>query len=149
MCLKIRSLVKSDISTVAAITAQFMHNSWTQRVFEDCLKADYLGWVLEKQSVTKIIGFMVALVQDQECQLMNIGIAPDYQRQGYAAYILQELIEYLQGVGVKRISLEVRQSNSAAIGLYKQLGFSEVGVRKGYYPATPKREDGLILFLNI
>jgi ribosomal-protein-alanine N-acetyltransferase len=149
MCLKIRSLVKSDLPTLSTIAAQFSQNSWTQPVFEDCLKAGYLGWALETELATEIVGFLIALIQDAECQLMNIGIEPKYQCRGYAVYLLKELIVYLQAVGVVYVSLEVRQSNKAAIGLYKKFGFKEIGLRKGYYPGSPKREDGLILFLNI
>lgn len=148
MCLNIRSLTKSDTAILAQMTDQFDHNTWTQRVFDDCLKAHYLGWVLENTS-GETLGFMIALIDQYECQLMNIGIDPSYQRQGYARYLLEALIKHLKSIQVKHLSLEVRQSNTTAIALYKKMGFQEVGLRKGYYPLGCQREDGLILFLNL
>ena len=46
--------------------------------------------------------------------------------------------------GVERFSLEVRASNTPAIGLYRKLGFRQEGLRKGYYENP--REDALIMW---
>ncbi len=148
MCLSIRSLTKSDTEKISQIANQFAHNTWTQRVFDDCLKAQYLGWVLENE-LGETVGFMVALIDQSECQLMNIGIDPHYQRQGFAHHLLEALVKHLKKTQVMHLSLEVRQSNTAAIALYRKMGFREVGLRKNYYPFGRKREDGLILFLSI
>ena len=50
-------------------------------------------------------------------------------------------------LGARSISLEVRPSNTAAISLYKKLGFEEIGLRRGFY-REPK-EDALILNLDL
>jgi ribosomal-protein-alanine N-acetyltransferase len=42
--------------------------------------------------------------------------------------------------------LEVRPSNTGALALYQEAGFTEIGRRKGYYPAAgQRREDALVL----
>ena len=46
--------------------------------------------------------------------------------------------------GARRLLLEVRPSNARAVALYRNFGFQQIGVRKGYYPATEGREDGLV-----
>jgi ribosomal-protein-alanine N-acetyltransferase len=43
----------------------------------------------------------------------------------------------------------VRPSNQAALGLYQQCGFNEIGVRRNYYPAENGREDALLLALSL
>jgi ribosomal-protein-alanine N-acetyltransferase len=45
--------------------------------------------------------------------------------------------------------LEVRASNARARALYARRGFTEVGMRKGYYPAPVRREDAVVMSLPI
>jgi ribosomal-protein-alanine N-acetyltransferase len=47
--------------------------------------------------------------------------------------------------GVRRCLLEVRESNTAARGLYETLSFQLDGIRKNYYPTTTGREDALLM----
>ncbi|MEK9893055.1 MAG: GNAT family N-acetyltransferase, partial [Pseudomonadales bacterium] len=41
--------------------------------------------------------------------------------------------------------LEVRDSNQSARALYDSVGFNEIGVRRGYYPAASGREDAVVM----
>jgi ribosomal-protein-alanine N-acetyltransferase len=52
----------------------------------------------------------------------------------------------LRRTGATRATLEVRRSNTAALGLYEKLGFKVTAVRARYY-SNPD-EDGMILWLN-
>jgi ribosomal-protein-alanine N-acetyltransferase len=45
--------------------------------------------------------------------------------------------------------LEVRASNIAAITLYEAVGFVEMSIRRGYYPATKGREDAVLMGLAL
>jgi ribosomal-protein-alanine N-acetyltransferase len=50
----------------------------------------------------------------------------------------------------RRLFLEVAESNGAAIALYKQTGFADVGRRKAYYVrAGAPPEDALMLALEL
>jgi ribosomal-protein-alanine N-acetyltransferase len=49
--------------------------------------------------------------------------------------------------GFSMLSLEVRVSNEAAIGLYQTYGFAKAGVRKGFY--TAPREDAYVMLKNL
>lgn len=144
MSSKIRSLVKADLDRVATIANQFQNNSWSKDTFADCLKANYLGWVVtDEQEV--IQGFLVILCNAQECQILNIGVAPEQQRCGYGRQLLEHLFNFLKTHPVKQILLEVRESNQAARSLYEKMGFQQVGLRKNYYPAVNGRENALVL----
>ena len=143
----ITPLVKNDISSVAKIAKSAEAYAWSERVFYDCLKADYHGWVLRKNG--EILGFIVILLQMQECQLLNIVVAPDQQRKGYGYSLLKHAINFVKGRDAKKIILEVRAGNKAAIGLYKMLGCIEVGIRKNYYPCSTGREDAHLFVLSI
>ena len=55
------------------------------------------------------------------------------------------LLDVAQTSPVTRMLLEVRASNQAAQALYARCGFTQVGVRRRYYPATEGREDAWVL----
>ena len=78
-----------------------------------------------------------------EGQILNIATHPDHRRRGYGRIIMDSILALAKEKSISFVTLEVRESNAAAIGLYESLGFYVVGRLKGYYD-TP-REDGLIL----
>jgi ribosomal-protein-alanine N-acetyltransferase len=65
--------------------------------------------------------------------------------QGLARRLLQRLINQAREREADTAFLEVRASNRVALGLYESLGFNEIGLRRGYYPADKGREDAILL----
>ena len=62
--------------------------------------------------------------------------------------MLEHLIQVARG-RAETVFLEVRPSNTWAIALYEDMGFNEIGIRKGYYPAENGREDAIMLALQL
>jgi len=60
-------------------------------------------------------------------------VAPNWQRAGVAAGLLEGLARAARRGDAKRIFLDVAEDNEAARALYQKLGFAEVGRRKRYY----------------
>lgn len=150
MQLQVRSFQKNDLEAVEKIAQCVEYNSWTYAVFLDCLKDAYLNWVLYSVESGDIVGFLVTLIQGDECQLMNIAIEKKYWRLGYADRLVKSLIKVLKKKAVvKRIFLEVRCSNMSAIALYKKNGFSQISIRKGYYSIGKEKEDALVFCLEV
>ncbi len=79
-----------------------------------------------------------------EAHITILGTHPEYLRQGHARKVLKELLRLAIARKMKRATLEVKESNQAAIALYQTLGFEEAGRRKKYYSDT--KEDALILW---
>jgi ribosomal-protein-alanine N-acetyltransferase len=48
--------------------------------------------------------------------------------------------------GVRKVFLEVRQSNAPALALYEHMGFLRVGVRKNFY-SNPTEDACLMMCL--
>lgn len=90
-------------------------------------------------------GGMVCAVD--EGQITNIATHPDMRRRGYGRAVVQSLKKYAVNNGFDSISLEVRESNSAAIALYESLGFKTVGKRKDFY--TKPTETGLVMVCRL
>lgn len=82
-----------------------------------------------------------------EAYVANIAVHPDYRGRGLGKAVTCALIKTAAKREMSSISLEVRQSNAAAIGLYKSLGFVAVGKRPGFYE-YPK-EDALIMTCSL
>ena len=63
----------------------------------------------------------------------NIAVFPDYRKNGLGKALTIKLIETAEEKNCAFISLEVRPSNTAAVHMYKKLGFEIVGKRKNFY----------------
>jgi ribosomal-protein-alanine N-acetyltransferase len=59
------------------------------------------------------------------------------------------MIHIAQSLKAANMFLEVRASNISAIALYENIGFNEMAVRRGYYPAHQGREDAILMGLAI
>ena len=82
-----------------------------------------------------------------ECHITNIAVHPDYRGRKIGERIVQALIELAQKENMNKMTLEVRVSNEPARNLYKKQGFTDCGIRKGYYSDTG--EDGVIMWKEL
>ena len=139
----LRDMVIADLDNVLSIEQRVHTHPWTRGNFLDALKSDYVCQVYEAQD--KMLGYAVLMPAVDEMHLLNISIDTEYQRQGQGAALLDEMMNVARGLNVQRVILEVRPSNLAALGLYRKAGFSELAVRRGYYPAANGREDAMVM----
>lgn len=135
-----------DLDAVSAIETGAYAFPWTRGNFVDSLAAGYLAEVLEDES-GQLLGYFIAMVGVDEMHLLNITVAPAWQGQGLGRLMLHALAERARELGLASLWLEVRQSNQRARALYAHLGYAEVGLRRGYYPAAGRREDAVVMSL--
>ena len=131
-----------DLDTVAALEASLQVFPWSRGNFADSLAVGHSTWVLRVGG--DLIGFSVVMTVIDEAHLLNIGVCQRYQGQGYGARLLRHAMENARLNHASKLFLEVRPSNERAVELYRHFGFRQIGLRKGYYPATIGREDALI-----
>ncbi len=142
-----RLMVDTDLDAVIAIEEKVYPYPWTRGIFYDCLRIGYLCQVLEKNG--KLVAYSIMSVAVAESHLLTLVVAIDEQRKGYGKKMLNEMIQQAVSDNANTMYLEVRTSNEAAIQLYYQRGFNELGVRNNYYPAEHGREDALMLALDL
>ena len=141
------------LDKVARIEKSIYAHPWLEGNFADSLQAGYpaqmlLAGVTPEQS--ELIGYFVAMKGVDEVHLLNITVAPDHQRQGWAAVMLEALAIWSRAQGARSLWLEVRDSNQRARAVYERHGFRLAGRRKAYYPATAtQREDALVMSLQL
>lgn len=80
-----------------------------------------------------VIGFVAARLVADDAEILNIGVRPGRRKEGAGAALLEQAEWHLQDQGARRIFMEVRESNQAAIALYKKRNFCRGGLRRGYY----------------
>ena len=131
-----------DLDTVAALEASLQVFPWSRGNFADSLAVGHSAWVLRVGG--DLIGFSVVMTVIDEAHLLNIGVCQRYQGQGYGARLLRHAMENARLNHASKLFLEVRPSNERAVELYRHFGFRQIGLRKGYYPATIGREHALI-----
>jgi ribosomal-protein-alanine N-acetyltransferase len=121
---------------------------WTRVNFIDAIKSGYVAQLL--MAGDELLGYFVAMKGVDEVHLLNITVAPEYQRQGWASVMLDALATWSRGQGAQWLWLEVRQGNERAIAVYERHDFRRVGVRKNYYPAVnQQREDAVVMNLRL
>ena len=96
-----------------------------------------------------VTGFVIGQLAADEAEIISIGVAPDWQRQGLGKKLVEGLIRAVKRGEAHKLFLEVAEDNSAAKALYTSLGFKESGRRKGYYERQGRpAADALILALQ-
>jgi ribosomal-protein-alanine N-acetyltransferase len=139
---------ESDLSTVMAIETAAYPFPWTLQNFKDSLQVGYRAKVLELDD--HLVGYGLMSIGAGEANILNLCIHPNHQRNSHGRRILKHLLALAKQEEVTTVFLEVRTSNHAAIQLYLQTGFNQVGIRKGYYTeGKNQKEDGLILALEL
>jgi len=125
----IRRGAASDLDAVAAIQAQCPEAAqWDVTGYQ---QYDLLVAVREGQ----VAGFLVSrLAGGDECEILNLGVDPEFRRRGLARDLVGTLLWGFRG----DVYLEVRESNQAARNLYNSMGFQEVSCRQGYYDTPPE-----------
>ena len=135
----------SEIDAVVALESESFTNPWSR---------DTLVWELQNSDVTRayvlrddgetIVAFCVCWVIFDELHINTLAVHPSVRRQGLATALLRHIFADASASGALKATLEVRASNSAAISLYRGLGFHVAATRPRYY-AKPE-EDALILW---
>jgi ribosomal-protein-alanine N-acetyltransferase len=139
----LREMNKADVDVILRIEQQVHAHPWTGGNFTDALKSGNICKVYEDGK--EVLGYTVLMPAVDEMQLLNISIAREYQRKGWGRKLLGAAVEIARGMTMRRMLLEVRTSNVAALGLYRVAGFSEIGLRRGYYLADNGREDAIVM----
>jgi ribosomal-protein-alanine N-acetyltransferase len=93
-----------------------------------------------------IVGFTGSWIMAGEGHITSIAVREPYRRQGIGELLLISLIDLMIEMAASIITLEVRASNAAAQHLYQKYGFSQVGLRRGYY--KDNREDAVLMTIE-
>lgn len=139
------------LDELLAIEQECYSNPWSKRNFEDSLNTPGYYCIALKTSPTgDLMGYLIALKGVDEVHLLNITVAPRFQKQGCARVLLETLRLWALAQQIPWLWLEVRQSNIRAQMVYTQFGFAAVGIRRNYYPVVHGvYEDAILMSLHV
>ncbi len=132
-----------DVDAVLRIEQHIHAHPWTRGNFTDALDSGYLCKVAELGGA--VVGYAILMPAPDEAHLLDIGIVTEHQGKGLGGELLEQMTDLARALDMKRLLLEVRPSNSAALALYRRHGFHQIGLRRGYYPAHTGREDAIVM----
>lgn len=138
-----------DLASVLAIENQSFPNPWHESTFRGEIQHRPISFPLAvvHSTLNKVIGYIIFWQIGEDVQINNIAIHPDFRRLGIGETVLRQVIELVRWRRARLVTLEVRPSNTAALNLYRKLGFKMMGIRKGYYTNPP--EDAIVLSLHL
>ena len=143
---EIAPLAPAHLGALAEIEALCFSQPWSREALAEELGSPCARF-LTALVTGEAVGYVGAHAACGEFYMDNLAVHPAHRRQGVARALLLALISLAEREGGAFLTLEVRPSNEAALGLYQSLGFWEAGRRKGFYE-KPK-EDALILRLDL
>lgn len=141
---EVRRMTSADIEQVYEIERRTHSTPWSRLTFQRELTNSRHSMCLVAELEERVIGFACMYHVLDEGHITNIAVDIPYQNKGVATRLMLGSIEEAIKRGVRRITLEVRKSNTKAQHLYIKFGFRMSGLRKGYY--TDNREDALIFW---
>ena len=144
---KLRPMRASDLDRIMEIEPVIYTHPWTRGNFEDSMRVGYSCWVIDSGGV--VTGYGVLMIGVREAHLLNLSIAPEWQRRGLGRTLLEHFVRIGRDSDAQQMFLEVRPSNASARRMYAGYGFRDISIRRGYYPAAGGREDAILMGLML
>ena len=154
----LREMCLADLDQVVIIEKLSFVTPWSPHAFltelTDNGYADYIvavahpqpqPWAVDSQAAgERVVGYGGTWIILDEAHVTNIAVHPEFRGKKIGELLLQGLITRAVWRGARRMTLEVRKSNTVAQNLYTKWGFQPRGIRKGYYSDT--KEDAIIMW---
>lgn len=130
--LDVRPALPDDLDELTALEQRWGDVHWSRAQFsQELAGAQSRLRVLRLDG--KLCGFGGYWRVADEAQVTNLVVTPEYRRLGFGMHLLSALLEEACREHCRRATLEVRATNEAACGLYRKLGFRQVGQRSRFY----------------
>lgn len=139
---QIQNAAPEDLEQLKNLEEQCFSIPWTREQLESQLPDEHHCFILAKEN-NQVLGYVGMMYVLDEGYISNVAVAPEARRRGIGDNLIEVLMKRARELSLSFVTLEVRESNMAAISLYKKHGFQMVGLRKKYYD-LPK-EDAILM----
>lgn len=142
----IRRMAEADLEIISSIERDVFTDPWSLNAFKTDLNNDMaLPMVAEFEN--KIVGYSNIYIVAGKAQIANFAVAPGFRNRGVGRLLMNEIVDRAEEKKCRVIFLEVRESNTPALELYKSYGFNAAGQRKDYY--SKPEENAIIMVKEI
>lgn len=129
--INIRYALEDDLDAVNEIENQ-SSSLWKPSYFIQEIENSFSHFLIAETN-NRIVGFIVGWLVADQFEIQNIAVHRDFRRKGIASQMIKYLISIPIQNKIKKILLEVKESNTIALSFYQSIGFNQVGIRKNYY----------------
>lgn len=150
--LRLRGAQAKDVAVLAAfeslVFADEPHRI-SERQWRDLVRrAPGLTVLAEREAggAVELVGVLVLGSRGRTLRILSLGVHPSARRQGVAGLLLRQAAAAARSIALRRIRLEVRADNAAAIALYVAHGYAVIGRLLSYYGVG---EDGVRMELAL
>lgn len=143
--IQIEPFCKEHLPLVVGLEQACFSKPWSENSLLEEIISERACFLVATEK-ERVVGYLSASFVLDECAINRVAVAKDARRKGTATQLLQALLQWAKGQDIAVITLEVRQSNLAAIALYQHFGFCSVGVRPHFY--SHPAEDGFLMRLE-
>ena len=142
MYYEIVPMAREHIPQIARLEQVCFSAPWSETMLEEALFDPQASFLVAEDEEGGVVGYAGLHVVLDEGYIDNVAVEPDARKHGVASALLDVYCRF-GAVNLAFLTLEVRASNQAAMGLYEKYGFQRAGLRPGYYQ-HPK-EDAVIM----
>lgn len=146
---EIEPLVSEDTRALAQLHLEDFIRPWTDGEFETLLQQDpVFGFIARESGNPRGLpgGFVLARLAAGEAEILTLAVARSARRRGIGRRLMEQVLRHLHRERAEALFLEVDSANTAALALYRGLGFHEAGNRPDYYEtAASGRSPALVM----
>ena len=131
----IRKAEKIDLDAIVAIENEsFPEDNFSRRELLYLIEKSIIGcYVVEQNSEILAYTSLLSRSNAKNLRLYSIAVARKARGQHIGQMLMTFIVERAQQLGLTRVTLEVKPSNSSAIALYQKNGFETCGQKENYY----------------
>ncbi len=127
-------LDKDSCEDVATLAGQCLPEKLSVDMLMDILNYAYNHFLVAYDSVLcTVVGFAGMMTIAGDAELLYIAVDNMHRKKGIGQHLLDTLVQIARENAASRILLEVRESNTPALGMYGKNGFHKISIRKNYY----------------
>jgi [ribosomal protein S18]-alanine N-acetyltransferase len=143
--LQLRPMTGADLDTVLELElALFGEESWSRQMLVGELGQQPASRLyLVAEDAGEIVGYAGLLAAGAQADVLTIAVDASRWGQGVGSALLRQLLAEARARGCTEVFLEVRADNARAQRLYHWWGFSDIGIRRGYY--QPSGTDAIVM----
>jgi len=131
----VERLLRADAPAVALLHREDFVRPWSAAEFADLIDQTPVFGFAARQVGQKglLAGFVLARLAAGEAEILSVAVSRANRREGLGRELMEAVMRELHAERASHLLLEVDETNLAAVGLYRKLGFGQVGRRPGYY----------------
>lgn len=142
--MKLQPMTMEYVPQVAALEKVCFSTPWSESSIGGELQNQWAIWLVALEG-DALAGYLGVQYGPDGADIMTIATAPAFRGRGVGRSLIAEMAARLKSMGLQWLTLEVRPSNTAALGLYEAMGFQQVGRRPRYY--RDPVEDAILMTL--